>query len=198
MTPTGKYLAFAAAAILVIVGALFGLDSCHKRQGEAAETEAAIHTGEANAHANAAQAIKDHAAERAQAASDVAGARAEVVRLRKLLAAKPIIPVSDPNDTTPPVIVPLPIDPRDVVIAAQDVLITKLDGQVSTLTLALTDETRRSTEFQAAFEAERRATTAQAVATKAWKQSVTSSKWVGRFQGFAAGVAVGYVAGARR
>mgnify|MGYP000990923618 CR=1 FL=1 len=40
-------------------------------------------------------------------------------------------------------------------------------------------------------------TAAQAAATAAWKQAVATSRWRGRVEGFAAGVALGYVGGKR-
>ncbi len=88
-------------------------------------------------------------------------------------------------------------DHRDELLAADAVLIAKQDAQIQGLTVALTDEQARSEQFRLAFEAERKATAAQQAATEAWKKAVTTSKWMGRAQGFAAGVALGYVGGKR-
>lgn len=89
-------------------------------------------------------------------------------------------------------------DHRDELLAAQDELIAKQAGQISTLKVALTDEQARSEQFRLAFESERKATAAQQAATEAWKKAVTTSKWRGRIEGFAAGVALGYVARGQR
>lgn len=194
-TRLAAYLLAAVAALaLILVGlSLFG----PHQEGQAHEIQSAIHTGEANTHVSQAQAISDHAAELQSAKDDVARARAEVARVKRILAAQPQHAVPDPageGSAMPPSVDP---DPRDQVIASQGVLIEKLTVQVGGLELALSDEKRRSTEYREAFEAERRASQAQAAATEAWKKAVTSSKWVGRAQGFAAGVALGYVGGRR-
>ena len=192
-----RYLLIGLGAVLAILASLAGVDSCRKHQGTEAEHQAAIHQGEANAHASQAQAIPDHAAELQSAKDDVARARAEVARVKRLLAAQSGHAVPDPagqGSSLPPVVDP---DPRDQVIASQGVLIEKQDAQIQGLQVALMDERKRSSEFKAAFEAERKATAAQEAATRAWKQAVTTSKWMGRAQGFAAGVALGYVGGKR-
>lgn len=82
-------------------------------------------------------------------------------------------------------------------LAADAVLIEAQAGQIAALGLALTDEQRRSEQFRLAYESERKATAAQEAATRAWKQAMTTSKWRGRIEGFAAGAALGYVGGRR-
>jgi len=196
MTP--RYAAYGLCALLAVLASLIGVDSCRQRQGWQAEVQAAIHTGEANAHVQQAQAIQDHAAELAQAKTDVAGARAEVERLRRIVAAQRRQGVPDPAGPAAPDPGPVAPDHRDELLAADAVLIAKQDAQIQTLTVALTDEQARSEQFRLAFEAERKATAAQAAATEAWKKAVTTSKWRGRIEGFAAGVALGYVARGQR
>ena len=192
-----RYAIYAALAAALILGSLAGYKSCRKSQGSANEIQSAVHQGEANAHVSQAQAIPEHSEELATAKADVAGARAEVARLKRVLAAQQSVPVSDHEGSDSTDLPPIPPDHRDQVIAAQDVLITKLDGQVLTLETSLRDEQARSKQFREAFEAERKATAAQAAATEAWKKAVTASRWQGRIEGFAAGVALGYL-GAKR
>ena len=74
-------------------------------------------------------------------------------------------------------------------------LIREQAGQIGALKLALSDEQKRSGEWKAAFESERKARMAQEAATEAWKKAVTTSRWRGRVEGFAAGLALGYVGG---
>ncbi len=198
MTPRLSHiLAGAGLALALLAAAVIGVDIVRKHVGSAAEIQSAVHQGEANAHVSAAQAIPDHAAELQGAKDDVARARAEVARVKLLLAAQQGAAVLDPagtGSTVPPSVDP---DPRDQVIASQGVLIEEQDGQIAALGLALEDEQRRSAEFKEAFEAERKATAAQAAATKAWKEAVTTSRWRGRIEGFASGVALGYLGGKR-
>lgn len=198
MTPgLGRILA-AAAAVLIIIGALvFGVDSCHRREGSAAETQSHVDQGVANAHLNQAQEVPDHAAELAAAQANVDRARAEVARVKRLLAAKPSLPVLDPTGANPAIAPTVAPDHRDETIAALDVLVRAQDGQIGSLTLALTDKTRQSEEYRLAFEAERRRAVGLEIALEAQKSLTASSKWTGRIQGFAAGAALGLLGGKR-
>ncbi len=188
---------YGLALVLAVLAVAWGVESCHRGAGTEAEHQAAVHEGEANAHVSQAQALPDHTQALAQAQADVDRARAEVARLRKLLAAKPSIPVPDPVGPGSANDAPIPADHRDEVIAAQTILIAAQDGQIKGLKLALEDEKSRSGQWQAAFEAERKRALAQEAATEAWKKAVKGSRWTGRIEGFAAGIALGYVGGRR-
>ena len=192
-----------AGAVLVAVAVLYLLLSL-PHDGPAQEIQSAIHQGEAQTHAQAAQSIPEHGAAlqaaeaRTQAAeAGLARARAALARAEQRLAAQQGAPV--PVPAGPGATEPLPVapDPRAEVIARQQVLIEAQDGQIAALGLALKDEQRRSSEFRAAYEAERKATAAQAAATEAWKKAVTTSRWRGRIEGFAAGAALGFLGGRR-
>jgi hypothetical protein len=190
-----NYLLAAVVALALLWAALSFMGRREEGQGQAQETQSAIHTGEAQAHVQAAQSIPDHAPALAQAKADSARAWAEVRRLRELVAAqKPGVP--DQGVSGEPAGQP-PVDHRDELLAADAVLIEAQAGQIAVLGLALQDEQHRSAELKAAYEAERKATAAQAAATKAWKDAVTTSRWRGRIEGFAAGAALGYVGGRR-
>ena len=89
-------------------------------------------------------------------------------------------------------------DHRDELLAADAVLITKLDDQVKGLQLALTDEQKRSFEWKATAEAREREAVGLRIALDAQKHVASSGKWVGRFQGLAVGLAGGYIAGRLR
>lgn len=190
-----RYGAYATLAVLLILGSLAGYKSCRKSQGSANEIQSAVHQGEAQTYAQTAQAIPDHTAAiqaaeaRAKASENKAG---NLKRERdSLLARLAAVPSVSP-DLRDEVIV------KDAeVIQAQRVQIEDQTGQIAVLGLALKDEQHRSAEFQAAYESERKATAAQAAATEAWKKAVTASRWQGRIEGFAAGVALGYVGGKR-
>lgn len=196
MNPRILSAALGLALVIGGLGALAGLDSCRKAQGSAQEIQSAIHQGEANAHDSQAQAIPNHSQALEAAKADSARAWAEVRRLRKIVgAASPVVsnPVVPPQASGEGA-----VDLRtQQLLAADRELIEAQDRQIKALELAYTDECKRSAEWQAAFEAERKATAAQAAATKAWKDAVTTSRWKGRVEGFAAGVALGYVGGRR-
>jgi len=194
MTP--RYAIYGLCALLAILAGLSGVDSCRRSQGHGSEIQSAIHQGEAQTHAQAAESVPDHSQALASAAADSARAWAEVRRLRKIVGTP--LPAL-PDSAVPPQAGGDPaVDLRtQQLLAADRELIDAQDRQIQALTLALTDEQRRSAEFREAYEAERKATAAQAAATKSWKEAVTTSRWRGRIEGFAAGVALGYVGGRR-
>lgn len=64
-------------------------------------------------------------------------------------------------------------------------------AQVATLTLALTDEQKRSAELMAAYDAEKRRAAAQEAASKAWREAVAGAQWKGGFKGAALGALAG-------
>ena len=184
-----------AAGLLIWWGIASGLEAVHQHQGTQQTEVSHQQDQEAQSHAQAAQSIPDHSEALAQAQNDVDRARAEVARLKRILAAKPIVPLpATPNagSSVPSV---MDGDNRDQIIASQDVLIQAQDKQIATLKLALTDEQARSAQWQAAFEHEQKARMAQEVATKAWMSAVKESRWKGRLEGFAVGAAIGYVGG---
>jgi len=199
MTP--RYAAYGLCAVLAVLASLIGVDSCRQRQGtqaeQQAEQQAQQHTQEATSHAIQAQAIPDHSAALATEKANANRAWSEVRRLRALVAAQaPGVP--DPAEGHGAPVGGPAVDHRDELLVAQDELIAKQESQIAALGLALTDEQRRSEQFRLAYEAERKATAAQAAATAAWKKAVTTSRWRGRAEGFVAGVALGYVARGQR
>lgn len=211
MTPRLNLYA-AGLGLALIVGSLAvlaGLDSCHRSQGESREHQAAIHEGEATTHAQAAESIPDHTAELAALKAETACARAEVDRLKQKLArpsvAGPaVVPVPLPTVPQPPVGSVGGEDERGDLVerlqaqnTAQAELIEAQDRQIKGLELALSDEQKRSSEFKAAYEHEQKARMAQEAATKAWKDAVSTSRTRGRLEGFAAGLALGFVGGRR-
>ena len=191
----GVSLGIAAA---LIFGSLIGYQSCRKAEANTAETQVHIESGAANVHTQQAQAsdavalgikAKNEAREKLLA---VVMAERDTL-LRRLASIKPSS--NDPNLAGLPSI---PADdPRDALIAkdaeviqAQADHITGLGTMVSALTIS-------RDEWKATAEARERQALAQEVATKAWKQSVTTSRWRGRIEGFAFGVAAGFVGGRR-
>ena len=195
MTPKLRHiLAGLALALLAFYGVATGLDSCHRRQGTQGEQTSQIQHQEAQSHAQAAQAIPYHSQALAKAQADADRARAEVRRLRKLLDAQ-APGVHDPDSAGDAGAVPIAPDHRDELLVAQDALIKAQDTQIQGLKLALTDEQARSGEWQQAYQHEQQARLAQEAATNAWKSAVKESRWRGRIEGFAAGVALGYAGG---
>jgi hypothetical protein len=196
MTPKAIYSVIGAVA--VVVASLFAFQAYKSHRGLVNQLKAQEFKGEADVHVNQAQAVPEHAQELAQAKADVARARAEVQRLRGLVAAQGRTRVPDLTGDPAPAPGPVAPDHRDELLAADAVLIDKQDTQIQVLTVALADKTKQADEWHAAFDAERKRAMAQEAATEAWKQAVTASRWHGRVEGFAAGVALGYVAGRLR
>lgn len=156
--------------------------------------ELQIQAAQAKGGEDAAKAQADQAREDAQAWADRAldaGQRIEALKA-KLAKIKPQAP--DPLPGLPPVdpVVDGPVESIVAVqaelIEAQEVKITALEGQVSAQ-----GEQIKGLE-KALVLADRRADI-QAQASKAAAQGIMKSRWLGRVEGFAAGLAVGYVGG---
>ena len=81
----------------------------------------------------------------------------------------------------------------ETLLVAQGELIDKLQAQVGGLKVALDDEKRQSEQWRRRSGLSARPRPRGAAATAAWKQAVATSRWRGRVEGFAAGVALGYV-----
>ncbi len=191
-----RYLLLGLGAVLAVLASLVGVDSCRRHQGAQGEQQAQQHIQEANAHASQAQAVPDHSEALAAEKANTDRAWSEVRRLRALVASQtPGVP--GPAEGAGPAVGQPATDHRDELLAADRVLIEAQAGQIAALDLALKDEQRRSSEWKAAFEAERKATAAQQAATEAWKKAVTTSRWRGRFEGAAVGALLGYLGGKR-
>jgi hypothetical protein len=198
MTPRLSHILLAAGLVLGLIGAtVFALDAYHQRQVTQGEAQANEAKGEASAHANQAQDVPDHAKELEEAQASVDRARAEVARLRKLLAAKPVLPVPGPADSNPAHAEPVATDDRDETIAALDGLVSAQDKQIGTLKAALSDKTRQSEEWRLAFEAERRRAVGLEIALDAQKHVAATREWVGGFKGLVVGIVLGYAGGKR-
>lgn len=193
-----RYALIGLGSILLLLASLAGVDSCRRKVVSAAEHQSAVYEGQADAHATQAQSIPDHAKELEAAQASVDSARREVERLRRLLASKPSIPVPDPAGASAPIVPAVSPDGRDEVIAAQVVLIAAQDGQIKGLKLALGDESRRSSEWKAAFEAERKRAAGLEIALDAQKHIAASGRWRGRLEGLAVGLGAGLIAGRLR
>ena len=186
--------------ILLVWGGVALVNRHQVKVGTEAEHRARESKGEANAHQNAASQsdsrLPEVEAKLAQATAGMAGARAEVARLRKALATRPEA-VLDPNGATEAVTEPVAADPRDALIASQDVLIGKQDVVISEQAGQIVILTTSRDEWKATAEARERQAMAQEAATRAWKSAVTTGRWNGRLEGFAAGAILGYIGGKR-
>jgi hypothetical protein len=196
----GLVLAFGLVGCLAFIA-----ESCQKKHGNANEVTAHIAEGEANAHqsqANASDAkVSDLQAKVDGQAKELGRLNAERDALLKRLAAKPV-PHADPvgSNLSPTDLVDAletAVADRDEVIAKDAEVIGKLEADSTVKDSLIVALTTSRDEWKATAQARERQAIAQAAATEAWKKAVSSSKWTGRVQGFAAGVALGYVGGRR-
>lgn len=188
--------------VIALVAGLAGASSCYTKRGTQAEHQAAIHLGEANAHASQAKA-SDAAVEDLKAKLEASKAdlgRLTLERgalLRKLAAAKQdgrdqAVPVAGHKAPVAPVSVDLQVIAKDAeVIEAQAKVIKGYEAEVVTLTAS-------RDQWKAAFEAERKRATGLEIALDAQKHVASSGKWAGRLQGLAIGLGAGFVAGRLR
>ena len=203
MTPiTLPKILIGAALALGLIGAIaFGVSHFAGKAETKAEIQSHVDHGVALTHAQNAEQIPSHDAVLQSTSQDVARARAKVARVDAHLAAIPSVPI--PVDPSQGQALPQVVDSdpgvqglRDA-LAAQRELTTAQDAQIQALQSALTDETKRSTEYRLAYEAESRRAAGLEIALAAQKHVSASDKWLGRVQGFAVGVALGYVGGKR-
>jgi hypothetical protein len=180
-----KWVPYIAIVIVAAIALMFTVNSCRRKQGSVAEQRAAVESGVADTLVNQARIIETHKVELAKAAAktlateaSLVKSRAEVARVKKILAeAPPTIP--DGRDDV--------IAAQGALIADQDTKIVALEGENSVLKIALSDEQKRSETYRLAEEARGRQAQAQEAATKAWKQAVSSAEWKGAAKGAPAG-----------
>ena len=206
-TPLHQVILAAVVGFGLLGFLAFGVDSCHNTSGTQEERNANIASGEANAHQTQAQAsdalVSDLKAKLEGQKADLGRIASERDALLRKLAAKPkpnanpagsgVAPTDPMGDDRPALIdhiseLTVLIAKDAEVIETQNQVINSQSGVIQVLT-ASRDEWRQTAEFR-----EKQAL-AQEAATRAWKKSVTSSRWQGRLEGFAVGVALGYVGG---
>lgn len=117
-------------------------------------------------------------------AAEVRRLRAEVARLRK--AAAPKAPVVSELQPLPP---PLLLDD------AKDQLIDALTKEIVDLKAALAERTAASTSWKSAYGESQKALACLRIAHEAQLAAIKAERWKGRIEGFAGGLAVGYVGG---
>lgn len=195
----GIVLAFGLVGLLAFI-----TEGCEKKRGTQNEVTAHIAEGEANAHqsqANASDAkVSDLQAKVDSQAKELGRLNAERDALLKRLAAKPL---PNPNHADPIPGTDL-VDALEIAVSERDEVIAK-DAQVIEAFKAdsvvkdslITAIAKSRDEWKATAEARERQAIAQKAATDAWKKAVVASKWEGRVQGFAAGIAVGFLGGRR-
>lgn len=183
--------------ILAALASLAGVDSCRKKQGSNAQTQANVAKGEANAHQTQAQ-TSDAVAANLQAqlmAKETALGRltAERGALLKRLESERQARL-DAESAHPAAVEPIP-DVRDALIAKDAEVIEAQGKEIAGLKDLTSQLVISRDQWKATAEARERQALAQQAATDAWKKAVTTSRWRGRIEGFAVGMASGYVAG---
>ena len=181
-------------------------DGCNRRQGRVEELLAAQAAGEAIAREKLAKA-KDAEVQDAKAKADLAtenSRRAIAERdaaLRALAAKRRPDPPSEGATVEELRLVVTDLtarlDAAELVILKDADTIEAQAKELSVVKESLTAAIQRGDEWKATAEARERQAMAQEAAVRAWKQAVNSSRWRGRMEGFAAGIAVGLVGGRR-
>jgi len=196
MTPRLSHILISAAFVLVT---LFGvaLTVSHLARGKesAVEQQSHVDQGEANAHSYQAQLADLNAAD-LQAkvdnqAKDLDRLMAERNALRAKLLQQPA-PSHDQDGSVAPPVDPLP-DPRDAIISKDDEVIRALMERAVVKDSLITQLTVSRDQWKSSFEAERRRSAGLEIALDAQKTVNKADKWIGRLQGFAIGIGVGYV-----
>ena len=184
-----------ALVALGIVASAWGIGYLQgARSGEAkatqAEQQAQEHKGRADAQAEAARKAD---ALQAQAQADKAKADAEAARLRaKLARAMAAEPAGNPVHGA---CLHAPVDTPDVVDSLKDALIEAQEAQIAARDREIVLITTSRDAWKAAHEDRQRETVALRLALDGQKAAVNAALWRGRLQGFAVGIASGYLAG---
>jgi len=185
--------------IAVAIGGsiMFGLWEGHKdNQAKAAQAQASQHQSAAQVYTTEAvkhdQAAADLQRQVQTGAATIVDLQREVARLRKAsVVTHPETPKPNAND---PVDLPAPVDLAPLV-AKQDELIKAQEAQIGTLNTQVLHLTTARDDWKASSN-EMVAEVVQLRATIAAQQGlIVGALWKGRIQGFAIGVAGGYVGG---
>ena len=149
-----------------------------KGETDALKKQAAIASTQANTYADQA----------ANLAKETAALKAKLVKLQAIHPdpMAPTVPGTVVSNDNSPIETADSI--KDQIIIKQDEQIVSLGGEVDSLRASLT-------LTQSALESSEKRARGLEIAIDAMKHAEKTAKWQGRFQGFAVGVAVGYIGG---
>ena len=195
-----KFLAGAVAVVILAYGAFWAAQHHHQAKGTKQETQAQVFKGEANAQETQARQT-DSKVENDKAAvvgSEQVVARVEDERapLRKAWNARQVPPNALPAvaaDDRAALIEQ--IHQAEALIEKDQEDINALQKVSTTKDVLIASLTLDRDQWKATADLRQKQAMAQEAATAAWKDAVAASKWRGRVEGFAAGVALGYVGG---
>jgi len=183
-----------ALVALVIVAAAWGVGYLQgARSGEAKATQAEQQANEAKGRADAAvESARRAQVDEAKARAGMADADAKAARAAELVARLRNRPLPDPGVVPPAG--PGPLEPAGLIealteqVEAQREQIQARDGLILSL------EAQRD-GWKRAHDERHRETVALRLALDGQKSAVNGALWRGRLQGFAVGIASGYLAG---
>jgi len=194
MTRLTSILWSVVALLLICLGTSWAIQRRSVAKAEAAESRAQVLGVERDKALGDAKVSQDRADAEAQARTKAEGslkqARADVADARARLKAPGQSVPAVPGDG--PVVAP---DAKDDLIAAQDDLIAKQDLKIGSLEREVVDLRTLNETKNVAISLGKQRERALEIALDAQKRATSSSKWMGRLQGFAIGVSVGYVGG---
>ena len=204
MTPRLSHILIGAALVIGLFGAVaFGVSHFAGKIESKAKTQSKVDEGKAQAHAEQAKA-SDAAAQNLKAELDATKADLDRLTaergalLRKLATAKQ----NSGNQSIPPAsavappVAAVPVDDgRDAVIAKDAEVIESQARVIKGYEASTSQLVISRDQWKAAYDAEARRAAGLEIALAAQKTVSRSDKWIGRLQGFAIGIGVGYAGG---
>lgn len=205
---TPRLASLGLALVIALLAVAWGIGAWKQRCAAAAEIQSIIHRGEGNTHEAQARATEPAVAD-LKAKLEASTARENRLLLERDALLRKVATLQrashgakDQGATpAPDANVDAYTPTREDIAALVEVIekdaetIEALQASSTVKDSLIVEISKARDEWQATAEARERQALAQESATRAWKQAVTSSKWVGRAQGFAAGVALGYIGG---
>ena len=189
-----------AALALGLIGAIaFGVSHFAGKAETKAETQSHVDQGQALAHAEAAK-VSDGQVADLQTKLDATQTNLDRLTAERNALLKRLA-VPKPSSTGPVALPSLPAIPsnapdvRDEVIAKDAEVIAAQDVRIKGLESIQVQLVVSRDRWKSAYDAESRRAAGLEIALAAQKHVSASGKWLGRIEGFAVGVALGYAGG---
>ena len=188
-----RWLLALVACIILVIGGTWAYRHHAQRVSDAQTIEATRLEGERDAAIAQSKAKDLEITKRTQTIAaltdDVARAKATAAKIRaqhSIVPGVPSVPVPDGGMAGQ--------SDDGALVASLDAVIAKQDGLIAEQKAQIAMQAERIKTGDLALQASMKQTRALELALDAQRNATQSSKWMGRFQGFAVGVAAGYLA----